>query len=56
MKVVIQSNAHPSVLSREFENIGVFGSVQSNLEDMDSFEALTAENGRRTRCEALIQQ
>ena len=49
MKIVIQRDTHPFVISSPLENENILGCFHSDIRNVNRVEAMSAENRRRVR-------
>jgi hypothetical protein len=56
VKIVIQRHTHSRVPSSEFQNISIFGTIHSDLGNMNSVKPLPAKNCSRMRSQPLIKK
>ena len=56
MEIVIQSNAHTSVVPSPFQNLYVLGPLHPDFGYMKDIQALLAQHRRGMRSEARVQQ
>jgi hypothetical protein len=56
VKVMVQSYTDARLVSCELQNLGVFGSMHSDVEDMNGVKPLLTKYGRRTRSEPLVEE